>query len=81
MSAPAEYEQGSGAWLHELRNAVNSACLALDVARRSLEAQELERAHEFLLHAESSCSRTRSLLTYRPAASQGDDAALEQDER
>ena len=49
-------------WLHELRNAVNSSCIALDVARRALEAANPARALEFLRHAQRSCARMRDLL-------------------
>lgn len=49
-------------WLHDLRNAVNSACVAIDVVKRALESNDTACAREFIKHAEKACGHSRELL-------------------
>lgn len=48
--------------LHSLRNAVNTACVSLDVGLKLLERNERERATEFLHQAEQACHQCMDLL-------------------
>lgn len=64
MSARSDEE-----WLHELRNAINASCAAVEVAYRSLQSAQPERALEFLADAGKACARCRDLL--RAAAEHG----------
>lgn len=59
------------AWLHDLRNAVNTAGMSIAVARRLIEAGELERGLSFLAEVETACDRCRLLINQhgdRPAS-------------
>lgn len=50
------------AWLHDLRNAVNTAGMSIAVARRLIEAGETERGLAFLSEVETACDRCRLLI-------------------
>jgi hypothetical protein len=49
-------------WLHDLRNAVNTAGMSIAVARRLIEAGEIERGLGFLAEVETACDRCRLLI-------------------
>lgn len=50
-------------WLHDLRNAINTALMSTNVARRLLESGDTERALGFLVDAEAACDRCRVLVS------------------
>ena len=56
------------AWLHDLRNAVNTALMSVSVARRLMDAGDNTRAHPFVVEAEDACDRCRVLLKSTPAS-------------
>ena len=55
-------EAGQVAWLHELRNAINTASVSTHVVRRLLESGQLESAMKFLADTEAACERCRVLV-------------------
>ncbi|HST45187.1 MAG TPA: hypothetical protein VLK29_08180 [Luteimonas sp.] len=50
------------AWLHDLRNAINTALMSTNVARRLMEGGDVDRALGFLQDAEAACDRCRVLV-------------------
>lgn len=48
--------------LHDLRNAVNTACLTLDVAIRLIECNQAEKARIHIENAKAACDKCRPLL-------------------
>ena len=59
MTSPAHT---AASWLHDLRNAVNTAGMSIAVARRLIEAGETERGLAFLAEVETACDRCRLLI-------------------
>jgi hypothetical protein len=62
VNAPGHGTGSDQAWLHELRNTVNSSCIALEVVKRAIDDGDTERARKFVGYAEESCGRSRDLL-------------------
>lgn len=63
-------------WLHDLRNAVNTASVASAVVRRMLETDMDAGAVDMLADLERACARCHSLLAAQPAAGEGPARAL-----
>ena len=53
-------------WLHDLRNAINTALISTNVARRLMEGGETARALAFIADAEAACDRCRVLVMSEP---------------
>lgn len=51
-----------GEELHRLRNAINAACVALNVGMRLLERGDTERARDRLADADEACAECRRIL-------------------
>ena len=61
-------------WLHELRNAINSALISTSVARSLLEAGDTARAMSFVLDAQAACESCRMLVLEEPPGDTGPTA-------
>lgn len=53
-------------WLHDMRNAINTAGMSAAVARRLVEDGDTTRALEFLRDVEQACERCRALSAAYP---------------
>lgn len=64
-------EPGGGApperWLHDLRNAINGACVTAMVVRSLIEGDRAQEALKFLDDLDASCERCRQLIERPPA--------------
>jgi hypothetical protein len=56
------------AWLHEARNAVNSALMCSSVAERLLDQGRSAEAQRFCTDAREACERLRLLMEECPVA-------------
>lgn len=54
-------------WLHELRNAVNSALVSTSVVKSLLEDGDAAGAMSFVVDAQEACERCRLLVLETPA--------------
>jgi len=61
-------------WLHELRNAINSALISTSVARSLLESGDTARAMSFVLDAQAACESCRMLVLEEPLDDTGPTA-------
>jgi len=50
-------------WLHDLRNAVNTALISTSVVRGLLDQGDAARALPFVIDAQDACKRCRVLLS------------------
>ena len=53
-------------WMHELRNAINSATLAAFAADKLMSAGDMPQAHVFLQQIQEACDQCRLLVHQWP---------------
>lgn len=73
-SPSPERERGGHRWLHDVRNAANTARLAIHVAETRLRRGEHDRALVNLARARDACDRlARMTAAEQPATGNGED--------
>ncbi|WP_149193219.1 hypothetical protein [Luteimonas suaedae] len=72
QAASPERERGARRWLHDVRNAANSARLAIHAAEMLLRRGEHDRALDNLARARDACDRL-ARMTAQPALGNGKD--------
>jgi len=59
-------------WMHDLRNAVNTALTASSVVRLLLQKGDVARALKFSKEVEEACERCRALIVEKQDLEDGD---------